>query len=111
MSDLTERVDSHQTALTLGATASFLKFDWFLTFTYNQAMHHSIAHLHGFKQSPEWVNCILSGFFNYNEMPDSEKIEAARSVEMAYGSVLGSFWMEVCKLWLEKFTTYLTKWE
>ena len=68
MPDLTERVDSHQVALDLGATATFLKLDWFLTFTCNQAMHPGIEHLHKFKQSREWVSYILSGFFNYNEM-------------------------------------------
>ena len=73
MSVLTESVDSHQAALGLGATAAFLKFDWFLTFTCNQAMHPGIEHLHEFKQIRERVNCILSGFFNYNEMSDSKK--------------------------------------
>ena len=64
MSDLTEIVDSHQVALDLGATAAFLKFDWFLTFTCNQAMRPDIEHRHKFKHSRELVNCISSGFFN-----------------------------------------------
>ena len=64
-------------------------------------MHPGIEHLHEFKQSRGRVNCILSGFFNYNEMSDSEKIEVDCSFEMAYGSVLDRCWMEVRKLWLE----------
>ena len=98
MSDLTESVDSHQAALDLGATAAFLEFDWFLTFTCNQAMHPGIEHLHKFKQSREWINCISSGFFNYNDMSVNEKIEVDRSFEVTYGSVCGRCWMEVRKL-------------
>ena len=100
MSDFTENVDKHQVALDLGSTAAFLEFDRCLTVTCNQVIHPGIEHLHEFKQSREWVNCILSGFFNYNEMSDSKKIEVGCSFEMAYGSVLGCCWMEVHKLWL-----------
>ena len=41
---LNESVDSHQAALDLAATQPFLMFDWFLTFTCNQAEHHGISH-------------------------------------------------------------------
>ena len=70
-------------------------------FMCNQIMYPGFTHLHEFNQSREWVKCISSGFFNYNEMQDSKKIEVGRSAEMTYGSALGRCWIEVHKLWLE----------
>ena len=72
MSDLTESVDSHQVTVDIGTTAAFLTFDSFLMFVCNQIMYPGFTHLHEFNQSREWVKCISSGFFNYNEMQDSQ---------------------------------------
>ena len=100
---LNESVDSHQAALDLAATQPFLMFDWFLTFTCNQAEHPGISHLHQHKESMDWTRS-LDG---YEKLPIAAKDEVKLSFEMAYGSTLGRCWMEVRKLWLE-YITYST---
>ena len=58
MADLTEGVDSHQAALDLAGTALHIEFTVFLTFTCNQKEHPGISHLHDWKESQDWTECI-----------------------------------------------------
>ena len=99
-SALMESVDSHQAALDLAATQPYVGFDWFLTFTCNQAEHPGISHLHAHKESMKWTKHIPE----YDTMSLSSKLDVKRSFELAYGSTLGRCWMEVRKLFLEYIT-------
>ncbi|KAL7538852.1 hypothetical protein ACHAXR_012264, partial [Thalassiosira sp. AJA248-18] len=87
---LNESVDSHQAALDLAATQPYLDFDWFLTFTCNQAQHPGIKHLHEHKEGMSWTKFIPG----YDDLPIFEQQEVKRSFELSYGSTLGRCWKD-----------------
>ena len=124
-SNMTEGVDSHQSALDLAATQNYLKFHLFLTLTCNQSTFPGIKHLHHHKESMEWTKnyfpCESESQqpLNFHKIYHQREAESyihqnqqnqrdiKKSFEMAYGSILGRCWMEVRKLWLD-YISYST---
>ena len=93
-SQLKDSVDSRQAALNLGASSAFVSWDLFVTLTNNQSEFPGTRHLHEHKQSLSWTAEIPE----YDTLPLFHKEEIARSMELAYSSVLGRCWMEARKL-------------
>ena len=93
-SQLKDSVDSRQAALNLGASSAFISWDLFMTMTNNQSEFPGTRHLHEHKRSLTWTEQIPK----YDTLPSFHKEEIARSMELAYSSVLGRCWMEARKL-------------
>ena len=93
-SQLKDSVDSRQAAMNLGASSGFVRWDLFVTLTNNQSEFPGTRHLHEHKQSLSWTAQIPE----YDTLPLFHKEEIARSMELAYSSVLGRCWMEARKL-------------
>ena len=104
-SKINESVDSHQAALDLAGSQPFVEFDWFFTFTGNQAEHPGLSHLHEWKMGMDWIEGLGPNLRSkYHSMLPKMQDQVNRSFEMAYGAIMGRCWMEVRKLWLEYIT-------
>ena len=94
---LHEGVSSHQAAMDLAASQTYVESDLFLTLTCNQSTHPGIKHLHDHKTSKRWTEFIPK----YDACGSSDQNCIDRSFELAYYSVLNRCWLEVSKLLLE----------
>eukprot|EP00957_Ditylum_brightwellii_P011649 880090-Ditylum_brightwellii.AAC.1 len=96
-SSLSECVDGQQMVLNLSSSQKHITWDWFLTFTCNQAKHFGMKFLKLYLATGKWKEC----YPDFYKKTVSEQEEIAIAMEHAFGSIIFRQWIQVRKLFLE----------